>query len=129
MHAWNDERIALIRKCLEDGWSMNEIARTHGASKETIRKYFPGAGWTKAQTAELLSMVQSVRPRTQGRPKPQKRENRLGENNTRAKLNADQVREIRAASGRHQDIAEQYGVSKAQVTGIKARRSWSHLSD
>jgi hypothetical protein len=40
------------------------------------------------------------------------------------KLTVAQVQEIRAAAGRHRDIAARYGVVQSTVTAIKARRLW-----
>lgn len=35
------ERLALLKQCVEDGWPLIEITRTHGFDYPTIRKYFP----------------------------------------------------------------------------------------
>lgn len=54
-----------------------------------------------------------------------------GEANAAAKLNASSVREIRAMSesGRFKtnEIAEKYGVSRANVIAIHKRKTWKHL--
>lgn len=50
-----------------------------------------------------------------------------GGKNGGAKLSEDQVREIRAASGRNQDIAERYCIGEATVSYIKNRRIWRHI--
>lgn len=44
-----------------------------------------------------------------------------------AKLSDDEVREIRAATGRQADIGRRYGVSQTAVSDIKRRRSWAHV--
>jgi len=44
-----------------------------------------------------------------------------------AKLNEEQVREIRASNGPSRIVAQQYGVSGRQVRDIRARRVWRHL--
>ncbi len=50
-----------------------------------------------------------------------------GENNSRAKLTAEQVLTIRNQSGSHHEIAAQYGISRPTVSFIKSRRYWSWL--
>lgn len=47
------ERLALAKECLDDGWPYVEITRTHGISGPTLRKYFPGRGWSVKQGARL----------------------------------------------------------------------------
>jgi AraC-like DNA-binding protein len=42
---WRDYLASLIG----DGWSFTEIERTTGVSATTLRKHFPGMGWTPAQ--------------------------------------------------------------------------------
>jgi DNA-binding NarL/FixJ family response regulator len=54
----NKEQVTMISKLLDDGWSMREISRTYGHKYATIKRYFPDAGWSKDQTAELSSMLQ-----------------------------------------------------------------------
>jgi hypothetical protein len=48
-----EERLALAEKCLDEGWSFNEIWKTHGITAVTLRRYFPGRGWSQKQGAEL----------------------------------------------------------------------------
>lgn len=43
---------------LNDGASFSEVARTLRVSPETLRKYFPGMAWGRAQTDEYASMRQ-----------------------------------------------------------------------
>jgi hypothetical protein len=47
------ERVEAVRQALEDGWSQLEIHRTLGVAPVTIRKYFPGSGWDRKQSAEF----------------------------------------------------------------------------
>lgn len=125
-------RLELFERCLDDGWSFKEIADTHGTTHATLARHFPGRAWTKEQIRERLAALNSVRPRTPAKPKPQqepKRVNRRGENNTRAKLTVEAVRAIRAAEGCHQDIADRFGISKPQVKAIRSRRAWKHVDD
>lgn len=51
-----------------------------------------------------------------------------GENNGRAKLTAEQVREIRATSGLLREAAARFGVTMAQVSDIRRGKSWAHVS-
>lgn len=56
-----------------------------------------------------------------------RRRGAVGERSGRAKLTEFQVRQIAADWGSAERIARQYGVSKATVDGIRARRTWKHL--
>ena len=56
--AYSPEDLALIRACLDDGWSFAEIHRTHGYDTEAIRKYFPGRAWTRQQIIEHSTLTQ-----------------------------------------------------------------------
>lgn len=38
---------------LNDGASQREVCRTTGLARETIRKYFPGRGWTYAEGGQF----------------------------------------------------------------------------
>jgi hypothetical protein len=51
-----------------------------------------------------------------------------GSANARAKLTEDQVLAIRAASGRHRQIALSFGISRRSISDIKAGRRWTHVS-
>jgi len=51
----------------------------------------------------------------------------LGEDHGHAKLTDDDVRAIRAHPGPQTAIAKQFGISQAQVSDIKRRKSWAHL--
>lgn len=53
---------------------------------------------------------------------------RLGSLNHNCKLDVHKVREIRAAAGRHHEIASRYGVSRQSVGLIKNRKVWAHLT-
>jgi DNA-binding CsgD family transcriptional regulator len=46
---------------LDEGCSYNEVARTLGRNPRCIRRHFPGRGWTSAQRAEYISLVQRMR--------------------------------------------------------------------
>lgn len=53
-----------------------------------------------------------------------------GENFYNAKLSEDNVREIlsHGKNGTYQEIADQYGVSKATIRDVLMRRTWKHIS-
>jgi len=40
-----------------DGASQREVCRTTGLARETIRKHFPGRGWTYRQAGEFRQMT------------------------------------------------------------------------
>jgi hypothetical protein len=52
-----------------------------------------------------------------------------GEGHCNAVLTADKVLAIRADQRMHKDIARDYGISKSNVSAIKLRRSWAHVTD
>ena len=56
-----------------------------------------------------------------------KRRHTHGLTHPRHKMNHEQVREIRAAVGRHRDIATRYGIHASTVSFIKAGRTWAHV--
>lgn len=46
MPAWKEadkeDRVALLAKCVEEGWPVREIIATHGFGQQTIQQYHPG---------------------------------------------------------------------------------------
>jgi hypothetical protein len=46
-----------------------------------------------------------------------------------AKLTEEQVLEIRAAQGKHSNIARRYGIDTSSVTRIKSGEAWKHLEE
>lgn len=52
------ERLERAARLLNDGASYAEVSRTLSMSTGTLRKYFPGMAWGRAQIDEYLSMVQ-----------------------------------------------------------------------
>jgi hypothetical protein len=52
----------------------------------------------------------------------------MGRRNGSSKLNEQQVREIRAASGSQKDIASLYGISQSKVSKIRRGVSWGWLA-
>lgn len=47
------ERLKQAADLLADGASQREVQRTTGIARETLRKHFPGAGWTFVQGGEF----------------------------------------------------------------------------
>ena len=41
----------------EDGASQCEVARTTGIARETLRKYFPGKGWTYKEGGDFRALT------------------------------------------------------------------------
>jgi len=52
-----------------------------------------------------------------------------GEEVASAKLTADDVRAIRRDQRMRAAVAADYGISKAAVSSIWARRTWKHIED
>lgn len=51
-----------------------------------------------------------------------------GERNAAAKLTAEQVLAVRAATGAsHRELARRFGISRPQITNIRAGHTWKHL--
>jgi hypothetical protein len=50
-----DDEMRRAAELLDDGCSYGETARTLGRNCETIRRHFPGRGWTRAECAEIAS--------------------------------------------------------------------------
>jgi hypothetical protein len=51
----------------------------------------------------------------------------LGTRNGHAKLTDDQVRGIRAATGRQKAIAAEFGVTQSLISMIRSGRIWQHI--
>ena len=49
-----------VQAALDEGQSWMEIQRTLGVQHSTMKKHFPGTAWTKEQTKEHVSEVQSL---------------------------------------------------------------------
>jgi hypothetical protein len=58
--------------------------------------------------------------RSRNRPTP-------GESHNMAQLTEESVRAIRASSNTGRRLASQYGISEAQISKIKNRKSWIHI--
>jgi hypothetical protein len=53
---------------------------------------------------------------------------RHSEAHHRAKLTSQNIRDIRAATGTHQAIADRYGVTRPLITKIRRGEIWRHLA-
>ena len=47
------ERLALIEKCLDEGWSFRQIQLTYHVDWSTLNRHFPGRGMDKKEAARL----------------------------------------------------------------------------
>lgn len=54
---YTDEELAACEPFFEDGASYAEVSRTSGISKDTLRKYFPGYGWSPQQRGAWSRIV------------------------------------------------------------------------
>jgi hypothetical protein len=45
---------------LQDGASQREVTRTTGIARETLRKYFPGQGWTFKEGGDFRALTKSA---------------------------------------------------------------------
>ena len=57
----------------------------------------------------------------------QKLRNSEGARKASAKLNEDQVKEIRELKLTQKEIANKYNITQAQVSSIKLKKSWAHV--
>jgi hypothetical protein len=55
-----EERLALIRRCLEDGWSWHQIHLTHGVSWQTMNRHFPGTQMDLREAGRLGGAIRSA---------------------------------------------------------------------
>lgn len=54
------ERLKQAARLLEDGASQHEVQRTTGLARETIRKHFPGQGWTHVEGGKFRVLTKGV---------------------------------------------------------------------
>lgn len=52
-----EQRLQKAAELFADGTSQTEISRTLGMSRDTLRKYFPGQGWTYKQAGEFRALT------------------------------------------------------------------------
>jgi len=51
------ERLAQAARLLQDGASQREVQRTTGIARETLRKHFPGKGWTFIEGGQFRALT------------------------------------------------------------------------
>jgi hypothetical protein len=51
------EQLAKAGQLLRDGASQREVTRTTGIARETLRKHFPGQGWTFIEGGEFRQLT------------------------------------------------------------------------
>ncbi len=54
------ERLAQAARLLADGASQREVQRTTGIARETLRKHFPGKGWTFVEGGEFRQLTKGM---------------------------------------------------------------------
>ena len=59
-HRVSAERLEAARRLLDDGLSIHDVSLTLRMSEATIRKYFPGAGWTREESGRFSAMVRRL---------------------------------------------------------------------
>jgi DNA invertase Pin-like site-specific DNA recombinase len=53
------ERLEQAAQLLADGASQREVTRTTGISRETLRKHFPGHGWTFVEGGKFRALTRN----------------------------------------------------------------------
>lgn len=108
------EQVIEIRNCYKKGKITHDsLAKKYGVNRITITNIITGVSWK--------SVGGKITPA---------RKNRVGSNNTSAKLSPDNVAEIRSrvADGENRrEIAKRYCLNKLHVDSIVARRCWKHI--
>jgi DNA invertase Pin-like site-specific DNA recombinase len=51
------ERLEHAARLIADGASQREVQRTTGLARETIRKHFPGKGWTFVEGGRFRALT------------------------------------------------------------------------
>lgn len=101
-----------VRLIYSDNRPFSAIAAAFGVTKGTVIGIKNGSSW--------VHITGGPAPR---RPSP------VGERQGTAKLTEQLVRSIRADVRSHRAIAETYGISQSNVSRIKSRKLWSHVTD
>lgn len=115
-----DEQIRQIRGLHEIGHSYKQLAAAFGVTKPTVQAIAEGRTWQHV-TGSPASLDVNV---------PTKRVLR-GADAGSSKLNTETVLDIRARLARGalgKTIAAEMGLSQSQVSAIKLRKAWAHLS-
>ena len=56
------EELERAKALLQDGASQREVTRTTGIARETLRKYFPGKGWTHREGGDFRALTRYTNP-------------------------------------------------------------------
>lgn len=111
-----EEAIAAIRADLRP---LADIGRAYGIDKQRVHKIKHGKHWRhswagiSACEQDRQKRGQSIRAR--------------GERHHKAKLNTEQIIEIRSSTLSLRKLAAHYGVSKHTILHIKQRKIWKHV--
>lgn len=62
----SQERLDQAAALLRDGASQREVTRTTGIARNTLRKHFPGQGWTFIQGGEFRALTKDSPLGTKG---------------------------------------------------------------
>lgn len=54
------KQIDLAAELFNDGASQTEVHRTTGLARETLRKYFPGQGWTQKEGGDFRALTKAA---------------------------------------------------------------------
>lgn len=54
------EDLDRAKALLQDGPSQREVTRTTGIARETLRKYFPGKGWTFKEGGDFRALTKGA---------------------------------------------------------------------
>ncbi|MBP8293825.1 MAG: HNH endonuclease, partial [Caldilineaceae bacterium] len=107
-----EQDVIAIRSDLYDGWTLAAIGIQFGITESQASNILNRKSWAHVNARQHES--DSIK----------------GKRDLRAKLTAEQVLEIRSDlySGWMQDeIAQQFGITKSQVSYILRRKSWKHI--
>jgi len=56
----NDEWKARVKDLLDDGASISDVCRTLDTTHDTVKRYFPDAGWTKTMASHYARAVRTA---------------------------------------------------------------------
>jgi hypothetical protein len=69
MAGLSPERLATLQACVDDGWPIIQITRTHRASWETMRRHFPDyRGMDNREAAKLGAATRKLTLKRRARP-------------------------------------------------------------
>jgi hypothetical protein len=99
-----------VRAICQSADSGPALAARYGIGISQVARIRRGEGWPHLTDVPRQPLVWVYRAPPSG--------------NANARVTAEQIAAIRTASGRHQDIAAQFGISKSQVGRIRRGESW-----